>query len=297
MIRSMTGFGEATREDGGTHFALELRGLNNKYFKALVRLPDEINVLEAELESALRKRVNRGSFAVVVKLRLNESTAVSRVNDAAVLAYLQHLETLKHRTADHSVTIDLTALLTLPGVLQPAEDELALTERARPILKALLDEAIDKMNRMRQSEGAALADDLRRHCDALREQAATVEDRAPVVIKEYHEKLRARVDQLVAKAELTISQADLAKEVAVFADKADVSEELARTRTHLDHFERLLDEAGAEPVGRTLDFIGQELLREVNTIASKSNDAAISGAAVVMKSAIDRLKEQVQNVE
>ncbi|MEM6332446.1 MAG: YicC/YloC family endoribonuclease [Planctomycetota bacterium] len=297
MIRSMTGYGEATREDGGTHFALELRGLNNKYFKALVRLPDEINVLEAELESALRKRVHRGSFALVVKLRQGEATAVSRVNDAAVLAYLQHLETLKHRTADHSVTIDLTALLTLPGVLQPAEDELALTERARPILKALLDEAIEKMNRMRQSEGAALADDLRRHCDALRQQATKVEGRAPVVIKEYHEKLRTRVDQLVATAELTISQADLAKEVAVFADKADVSEELARTRTHLEHFERLLDEAGAEPVGRTLDFIGQELLREVNTIASKSNDAAISQAAVVMKSAIDRLKEQVQNIE
>jgi len=293
----MTGYGDAAGEDRGTLFALELRGLNNKYFKAVVRVPEEIAVLEAELEAALRKRVPRGSFGVAVKLRMNDATAVSRVNDAAVLQYLQHLETLKHRTADHSVTIDLTALLSLPGVMQPAEDEAALTERSRPILLRLLDEAIEKMNRMRKQEGAALRDDLLRHCAVIREQAEVVEQRAPVVIDEYHDKLRTRVDQLVAKAELTISHEDLSREVALFADKADVSEELARTRTHLDHFAKLLDETGDEPVGRTLDFIGQELLREVNTIASKSNDATISKAAVVMKSSIDRLKEQVQNVE
>jgi uncharacterized protein (TIGR00255 family) len=293
----MTGYGDAAGEDRGTHFVLELRGLNNKYFKATVRLPEEIAVLEAELEAALRKRVPRGSFGLSVKLRANDATAVSRVNDAAVLQYLQHLETLQRRTADHSVTIDLTALLSLPGVLQPAEDEAALIERARPILLGLLDEAIAKMNRMRMAEGKALRDDLLRHCAVIREQADVVEQRAPVVIDEYHDKLRARVDQLVSKAELSIAHEDLAREAALFADKADVCEELARTRTHLDHFARLLDEPGDEPIGRTLDFIGQELLREVNTIASKSNDAVISRAAVVMKSAIDRLKEQLQNVE
>ncbi|MEM0913687.1 MAG: YicC/YloC family endoribonuclease [Planctomycetota bacterium] len=293
----MTGYGDASGEDAGTEFVVELRGLNNKYFKAVVRVPDEIALLEAELEAALRKRVQRGSFAMAVKLRMSEAASVSRVNDAAVLQYLQHLETLKHRTADHSVTIDLTALLSLPGVLQPAEDDAALTERARPILLRLLDEAIEKMDRMRQREGSALRDDLLRHCRVLREQADVVEKRGPVVIDEYHDKLRARVGELIAKAELTISQDELSREVALFADKADISEELARTRTHLDHFEQVLDDPGPDPVGRRLDFIGQELLREANTIASKSNDAEISRAAVVMKSAIDRLKEQVQNVE
>ena len=298
MIRSMTGFGDAAGEQDGVHYALELRSLNNKYFKASIRMPEQIAGLEAEIESALRKAVHRGSFTVTVKMRLSDAKAASRVNDEALLLYLDHLETIKNKiNDDQSVNIDLTALLALPGVLQPAEDDETIISKARPVLLDLLKQAIEKMNAMRIAEGEALAADLMKHREVILNRTTEVESRAAVVIDEYHDRLRSRVDQLMARAELSVGENDLIKEVAVYADRSDISEEISRTKGHLDQLQQIIDREDQEPVGRTLDFLAQELLREANTIASKSNDATISKAVVEVKSAIDRIKEQVQNVE
>ena len=298
MIRSMTGFGDAAGEQDGVHYALELRSLNNKYFKASIRLPEQIAGLEAEIESALRKAVHRGSFTVTIKMRLSDAKAASRVNDEALLTYLDHLETIKTRISDEqSVNIDLTALLALPGVLQPAEDDETILNKARPVLAELLKQGIEKMNAMRITEGEALAADLMKHREVILNRTTEIEARAAVVIDEYHDRLRSRVDQLMARAELSVGENDLIKEVAVYADRSDISEEISRTKGHLDQLQQIIDREDQEPVGRTLDFLAQELLREANTIASKSNDAAISKAVVEVKSAIDRIKEQVQNVE
>jgi len=297
MIRSMTGFGSATAQAGGVEFTAELRSLNNRYFKASVRLPEELGGLEASLESALRKRVSRGSFTLNVRARVTAEAATNVINDAALLSYLEHLETVRSKVQDESVHIDLTQLLALPGVLQPATDNRTLLESGRRAVPELLDEALDRLIEMRTIEGRAVAADLLDQRDRIREQMAVIAARAPRVVHEYHDKLATRVNELMAKAELKVAENDLIREVAVFADRADISEELSRMNGHLDQLGELIETGSPEePAGRTLDFISQEMLREANTIGSKSNDAAISRAVVEVKSRIDRIKEQVQNV-
>lgn len=297
MIRSMTGFGDAAAEVDGVHYALELRSLNNKYFKLNTRVPEELAGLEAELESALRRRVHRGSFTLTLKMHLSDALAASRVNESALMAYLEHLETIKSRLNDPAATVNLTELLTLPGVLQPSEEKESLLRRARPVVLRLLAEATDRLLAMRRVEGAALVEDLKKQRAVIRQLRQEISERAPQVIHEYHTKLHQRIGTLTAQAKLRLEENDLIREVAIFADRADISEELSRVAGHVDQFDQIVDSSDSEPAGRTLDFLTQELLREANTIGSKCNDAEISRRVVELKSAIDRIKEQVQNVE
>lgn len=294
----MTGFGDASTQSDGVHYSVELRSLNNKYFKCSIRLPEEFQGMEAELEAKLRKRVSRGSFTLTVKFKTTDAQAVSRVNDDAIMSYLEHLETIHGKIQDQAVQIDLTQLLALPGVLQPAEDEASLPIRSKPIVAKLLDEATDKLLTMRVTEGQALAEDLAKHLDLIMDRMKKIGERAPSVIEEYHQRLRNRMDELLAKAELKADEAALIREVAVFAERADISEEVTRMAGHVAQFHEIIANGNdSEPVGRTLDFLAQEMLREANTIGSKSNDAEISRAMIEAKTAIDRIKEQVQNAE
>lgn len=294
----MTGFGDASAQEQGIHFAVEVRSLNNRYFKPTIRLPEPISGLEAELETLLRKKLIRGSITLTARMMASGSAAISRVNDEALVSYLEHLETIRARvSSDQAVTIDLTALMTLPGVLAEAEDDVSLVQKCRGTLTKLVDQACERLLEMRRTEGDALSAEFATHLKLIEKTTAKVAERAPVVVEEYHQRLQTRVDELIARAKLEVDKVDLVREVAIFADRADITEELARTRGHLEHFRKILDADGNEPAGRTLDFIAQELLREANTIASKSNDAEISRAMVEVKSSIDRIKEQVQNVE
>jgi uncharacterized protein (TIGR00255 family) len=298
LIRSMTGFGDAATQADGVHYSVELRSLNNKYFKCSVRLPEAFAGMEAELEARLRKRVSRGSFTLTVKFKAGDTIPVSRVNEDAILSYLGHLETIHSKIQDRSVQIDLTQILALPGVLQPAQDEASVQATARPVIAGLLDEATDRLIAMRTTEGQALAEDLLKHQALVTDRMKQIGERAPTVIEEYHQRLRTRMDELLAKAELKADESALIREVAVFAERADINEEVSRMGGHVAQFQEIIhkDHKG-EPVGRTLDFLTQEMLREANTIGSKSNDAQISRAMIEAKSAIDRIKEQVQNVE
>ncbi len=297
MIRSMTGFGDASIEEGGLHFAVELRSLNNRYFKAVIRLPEEVSGLETLLETLLRKRVSRGSFTLTVKCRRSD-TAVSQINDQALMEYLDHLETIRGKVQDQAVQIDLTRLLALPGVMRPTHGGDAIHTHAERLLPQLLGQAVDRLIEMRLTEGRALAEDLLLQIGVIDSHMQRIGERAPVVINEYHQKLAQRVEHLMARAKLKVDEKDLIREVAVFADRADISEELSRMSGHLDQFREIVGDGEAEdPAGRTLDFIAQEMLREANTIGSKSNDATISRSVVEVKSRIDRIKEQVQNVE
>ena len=298
MIRSMTGFGEAFDQSDAVHYSVELRSLNNRYFKCSIRLSEEIAGLEAELESMIRKRLHRGSITLVVKMHVTDAHAAQRVNDAALMSYLEHLETIHSKAAvgDRTANIDLTALLALPGVLQP-EDEQAVLDRSRPVIRKLVEQTCGRVEAMRVTEGRAIAKELNKHRQLICDRLATVEQRAPSVIQEYHQRLRARIDELLARAELNVDQVDLIREVAVFSERADISEEVSRLAGHLEQFDQLVASDNPDPAGRTLEFLAQELLREANTVASKSNDAEISRAIVDVKGAIDRLREQAQNVE
>jgi len=295
MIRSMTGFGIATAEADGTHYAVEVRSLNNKYFKAQLRLPDELQGLEAVIEPALRKRLNRGSAVLTLQYSDVSEHAAARINTAAVQSYLTQLLGIDELAHD-AARIDISALLALPGVIvhETGEDRI---ERARPVVMNLLDEACDKVLAMRAREGKSLHDDLHDRRELIADRLRKVADRAPKVVDEYQSRLKQRVETLLRDADASVDDADLIREVAVYAERSDIAEEVTRLSGHLEQFAEIIDAEDDVPAGRTLDFLTQEMLREANTIASKSSDAEISRLIIEIKGAIDRIREQVQNVE
>jgi uncharacterized protein (TIGR00255 family) len=293
MIVSMTGFGDATAERDGTHYSIEIRSLNNRFFKPVIRLPENVSGLEPELESMLREKLGRGSITYILKMRMDSAEAAYHINTQALKSYLEQLQEVKG--LDRLVHIDLASLVQLPGVCQEPRDESDEIARHGPVVREMTIAAIEKLMGMRRREGEALLKDLVKHVNWIRQHLGQIQERAPFVIDDYHKRLSHRVSQLLSKAELDVSQTDLVKEVAVFAERADISEEIQRLTSHLESFEHSCKTG--EHAGRKLDFITQEMLREANTIASKANDAAIATHIVEIKGAIDRLKEQVQNVE
>jgi uncharacterized protein (TIGR00255 family) len=293
MIVSMTGFGDAYTEHCGTHYAVEIRALNNRYFKSVIKLPDFVSGLEPETETLLREKLGRGSITFILKMRTDSAEAAYHINRAALQAYIEQLRTVEGLNG--IARIDLAALLQLPGVCQEPRDESDELETHGPVIRDLTQQAISKLVSMRKREGEGLFADLMKHRNLIADNLKQIQTRAPFVIDDYQRKLSARVNLLLSKAELQFSQVDLLKEVAVFAERADISEEIQRLNSHLEAFESACRKD--EHAGRKLDFIAQEMLREANTIGSKANDALIASHIVEIKGAIDRLKEQVQNVE
>lgn len=291
MIVSMTGFGDASCERDGTHYSVEIRSLNNRFFKPTIKLPDSLSALEPETEVALREKLGRGSITYILKTRVQSGDAAYVINTAALESYLKQLRPVMGA----GTTIDLAALLALPGVTQDPHDQIEEVDKHGPVVRDLTARAITKLIEMRKQEGRALLDDLLKHSGVITSSLAEIGKRAPFVIEDYHKRLLQRVNQLIAKAELKLSEPDLIKEVALFAERADISEEIQRLSEHMRSFEQ--ECRTGEHSGRKLDFITQEMLREANTIASKANDAQIARHIVEIKGAIDRLKEQVQNVE
>jgi uncharacterized protein (TIGR00255 family) len=293
MIVSMTGFGDATAERDGTHYAVEIRSLNNRFFKPIIKLPEGVQGMEPEIETVLREKLVRGSITFILKMRMDSAEAAYHINTEALNAYIQQLQQIKGLNGQ--MQIDLASLLQLPGVCQEPRDDSDEIERHGEIVRQLTNQAIAKLETMRRREGQSLLDELMRHSKVIADNLAEIQKRAPSVIEDYHKRLSQRVNLLMSKAELKVNEVDLIKEVAVFAERADICEEIQRLTHHLDAFEQSCKQG--EHAGRKLDFITQEMLREANTIASKANDAQIARHIVEIKGSIDRLKEQVQNVE
>jgi len=293
MIVSMTGFGDATSERNGTHYAVEIRSLNNRFYKSIIKLPENVSGLEPELDTLLREHLGRGSITYILKMRMDSAEAAYHINTQALKSYLEQLQQVKG--LDRLITIDLAALVALPGVCQEPRDETDEIATHGPVVRELTKKAIEKLEAFRAREGQSLFKELMRHVKVIGESLREIQTRAPFVIEEYHKRLSNRVNELLSKAELQVNQADLLKEVAVFAERADIAEEIQRLTHHLQAFEEACNTD--EHAGRKLDFITQEMLREANTIASKANDAKIARHIVEIKGAIDRVKEQVQNVE
>jgi len=293
MIVSMTGFGDAAAEREGTHYAVEIRSLNNRFFKPVIRLPDNVSGMEPELESMLREKLGRGSITFILKMRTDSAEAAYHINTHALKSYLEQLQTIKG--LDSLVQIDLASLVQLPGVCQEPRDETDEIERHGSMIRTLAAKAIEKLDAMRRREGESLFTELMRHVHRIADNLKEIQKRAPLVVEDYHRRLLLRINQLLKAAELNVNEADVIKEVAVFAERADIAEEIQRLNSHLDSFEQSC--RTGEHAGRKLDFIAQEMLREANTIGSKANDAQIARHIVEIKGAIDRLKEQVQNVE
>lgn len=292
----MTGYGEASAQFDGSHYLVEVRSLNNKYFKATIRLPEEFQGLEAEIEAKLRERIVRGTITVTARCADATENAAHEINGAALARYIEQLRRLPPNVASE-MRLDAATLLSLPGVLQPPANEEERFMKARNAIITLLGRAIDGLVVMREREGRSLVADLETHRAFIGGRLAKVRELAPTVVHDYEARLKSRIETMLREAGMTVQPADLIREIAIYAERTDIAEEVKRLEGHLEQFGELLSARDERPIGRTLDFLAQEMLRETNTIASKSPDSQIARAAVDIKGAIDRIKEQAQNVE
>ncbi|MCO6437888.1 MAG: YicC family protein [Phycisphaerae bacterium] len=294
MILSMTGYGSASCVADGVSYLVEVRSVNHRYLKLNIRLPDAWQFVEAAVDRVLRRRLSRGSVSCTLRIRSEGIGGMPPLNLDVAQNYADALSSIRLPYGIQA-TIDLSALAGLPGVSETSEIDDETRQEQQRRVEQLTDEACDSLMAMRRDEGAVLRSALVDFCDRLREHLAFIQERAPKVVVEYKDRLQSRVATLMAAGGFELQQDALAREIAIYAERCDISEEITRFVSHLGQFGELCDRP--EPVGRTLDFLAQELLREANTIASKSADAEIAWAVVEMKGLIDRLKEQVQNVE
>jgi len=287
----MTGFGSASSHEDGLSILVEVRTVNNKFYKSHIRLPDTLQGLDAELDSFLSRHFVRGSVTASVKFVDNSFRAAASLNTAVIKRYVEQI-----REVDENLTIDAGRLLSLPGVLMHDTGE-ELVERIRPIITKLFVESCGSAIEMRAKEGKSLEKDLEIHLTKIDEHLEQIKDRAPLIVAEYEKRLRQRMEALLSDIGKEVTDSDLLREVAVFAERADIAEEISRLSGHLEQFREFIGSDNYDPIGRTLDFLAQEMLRESNTIASKCLDGDTSRRIVEIKGAIDRIKEQVQNAE
>ncbi len=290
----MTGYGEAQGEADGVSYAAEIKTVNNRYLKTIIKLPELASFLEEDIDKLLRKNISRGTINYVLRLKDTSASALFDIDETALQAVVEKLSRAGSSTGINGA-IDIGNLLTLPGIIQPALPD---KERAGQIRKFVLEisqEALDKLKQMRATEGDYLEADINKCCATIEEGLEQIRGRTAVVIQEYADKLKKRVNELLSHAEITIDEGILAREVAIFADRSDISEEIARLESHLQQFAQCC--RGSDQAGRRLDFISQEMLREANTIASKASDTETTRYVVDIKCQIDRIKEQVQNIE
>jgi uncharacterized protein (TIGR00255 family) len=292
MLQSMTGFGAAQGHCDGVDYSVEVRAVNHRYLKISVKLPDIWASAEADIETLLRDRLQRGSIGLSVRMRLSDEKAAYSVNTEALRRYIDQVKGIRADGEDF-LTLDLAVLMALPGVCNPPRMD-DLREKTSSELMDLIAQAIESLCQMRNREGKVVQDDLLEQCAQVETNLGLIGQRSPLVVKDYHKRLCERVEALIGAARLDLDEDHLAREVAVFADRCDINEEISRQNGHIEQFRDTCN--SDEPVGRKLDFIAQEMLREANTIASKANDTEIARAVVDMKTAVDRIKEQVQNV-
>jgi uncharacterized protein (TIGR00255 family) len=289
-MRSMTGYGRGTAIFDGRQISVELSAVNRKQAEINLSLPRELLELEPRLRDEINAHLSRGRLTVSVALHARAGGR-SGVNLAAAQAYRKQLESLR-KTLKLDGEITLEQVLRGPGVLDASVEEIKI-EAAWPKVRKALQTALKGFVQMREREGTTLAADLRKRAQAIQKQVGEIEQFA-LQVAAHH---RAALLDRIAKAGLEIAPSDerMLKELVFFADRSDISEELTRLKSHLDqflsHFHR------REPVGRTLDFLLQELFREINTIGNKANFLAISQIVVVVKTELEKLREQVQNIE
>ncbi len=289
----MTGFGSASGEHGGYALRVEIRSVNHRHLQVKARLPAEFAFVEGDLERVVRQRLERGSLTVHLYAARVASTTPALLDVELVRRYKEQLDRIAAATGLEGV-VRLEALIALPGVVRVVEAEGGGAEGAGKGVLQLVSTALDRLLEMRRSEGRVLALDLQSQSDAIEKLVGRIAKRMPAVTRGHQRTLHRRVKELVARRE-GMAEAELAREIALLADRLDVSEELARLGSHLSQLDALLAKGGI--VGRKLEFLIQELFREINTIGSKCNDAQVAHWVVDAKTHAERLREQVQNVE
>ena len=292
MIRSMTGYGEASRGTPFGKIRVQIRSLNHRFLDLVLRLPPGFMALEPRFREVIKGCIRRGRVDLYLKIERNEGASPlrARVDWGLARSYLEGMRELKERF-DLRGEVDLPLLLSFREVLSPEEEELGEEELWREILP-VLEEALRRLDESRKREGEALREDLLERLKVIGGHLQGIEERAPFVVEEYRRRLSSKVKELL---DGELDEGRLAQEVTLFASRADITEEVVRIRSHLEQFRERLGEGG--PVGKALDFLIQEMVREANTIASKSSDLPITRHVLAIKEEVEKLREQVQNIE
>ena len=289
---SMTGYGKGEYKQGGLELTCEIKTVNNRYLDVSVKAPRIFTAYDETIRSLVRSKLTRGHADVFVSLKDKREKPTAFSADLALAgAYVRAAEELKAAFPQLPDDVTLSSVLRYPEVLK--QDEVAVAdEEMIGGLKTALSLALDDLNRMRKVEGEKLKADMLSRVDTIESLVAEISERAPLVAKHYQERLTARVKEYLA--EVNPDETRLLSEVAIFADKSNIDEELTRLRSHIEQFRAICEE---QIVGRKLDFLVQEFNREANTTCSKSNDVTITRAGLALKNEIEKIREQVQNVE
>ena len=297
MIRSMTGFGRGEYSDDISKVTVEIRAVNNRYLDISVRMPRKYSFAEEKIKAEVRKRLHRGKVDIGIMVdNIGQSDSEVRLDKELAAKYYEALNTLRESFdfGDES-RVSLSLLSRMPDVIRttPAEED---EEAAAGRLLAATGRALDDFCAMRETEGAKLAADLFERADIVADLRARIEERAPQIGREYAERFRARVGEILDGV-YEVPEERIALEAAIFADKSNVTEELVRLGSHIDQLRAFLNNEGDEAVGKKIDFLIQEMNREANTIGSKSNDTEITSMMLDLKAEIEKIREQVQNIE
>ena len=294
MLLSMTGFGASKGQNERLNVAVEVRAVNNRYLKVNSRFPDAYAALEGEIERVVREHVARGTVTVALDVRPVTGASASQINAEVLTAYWNQVKDLSRQLVV-GVPADMSNFLMLPGVVTDSGRGELDAERDWPFLKTQLEEALGKFKEFRVREGRSMGDDLRLNGKVISSSLDEIAKTASEVVQQYRDKLLDRVRDLLKGTSVVINDSDLIREVSVYADRCDINEEITRLRCHLEQFEAFLSDKVSQ--GRKLDFLIQEMFREVNTIGSKANNVTLARFVVEMKSAVEKIREVLQNVE
>jgi len=289
MIRSMTGFGSADGTVGGARVSVDLRTVNHRFFNPSIKLPSDLARWEAEVRETLRRRIARGH--VTLSARSERLVAPTAIDESRFASYVSLLRGLQERYALGG-TVDVATVLRMPDVLVATDDA---ADGTAAELVAVVDAATDALQVSRESEGARLAAVLLDRISQVDDAVGRIAARAPLRLVAQRDRLREQVRQLADG--LAVDESRLAQEIALVADRLDVHEELDRFRSHVTSFRAAVVDSGGEPVGKRLGFLLQELLREANTTGSKGNDAVLVLDVLLIKEELERIREQVENLE
>lgn len=289
----MTGFGEAQRTEDGITVSVEMRTVNSRYLKVSTRCTDGYGSLESQIEAAVRKHVNRGTTQVNLHVRRDEEGENYRLNEKVLATYWKQVEGLVERWHLGS-SMSLSSVLQLPGVV---EQKAATVEASAdwPLIEGVIQECLESLSSMRRREGESMTTDLLANVTQIETELAQIEKRAPLVVEAYSERLVERLKKVLAEHDVEVEPSHVIREVGIFAERSDISEEIVRLRSHTEQFRETI--AGEQSAGRKLEFVTQEMFRETNTIGSKANDSEISKHVIEIKGAIERIREMIQNVE
>jgi uncharacterized protein (TIGR00255 family) len=298
VLLSMTGFGDARRQCERFTVAIEARAVNNRYLKIVTKCPDAYAPLEGEIEKTVRAAIARGTVTVQVRIdRLGQDSPYlidRRVLESYSRQLNDLLPMLRAQPGFAGSTLDVSRLLELPGVVNERESAANSWETDWPIIRETLEESLKKLHEFRATEGRSMEADLRINARIIVEQLEQIATLAPQVVHEFRDKILERVRELLHDA-TTVGASDLIREVSIFSERCDINEEITRLRSHLEQFDAFL--AQKESAGRKLEFLSQEMFREVNTIGSKANNVPIAHCVVEMKAAVEKIREVLQNVE